>query len=343
MPLAAVLPAQLGDVEGAHLPQCRGEAQACVVNVEGGCNVGALGTGAVDDAAFDIADTDNTALAALRLAFRQLVRVEPDAASFGALVSFFGFFVILLLPRLFSSKSFFCPSPRQFTCGGLQATERQGIHAVADQRDLERVEFGAVLQYPIFRRHRHHVGVGMNADHLVAAAWQAAGPAVRHLSHIETHGTGTPLGDPIEIDGLQQAFTPDTSERQFCAIGSAKSNIGHLEPASGVLLQRALINLLDNARHHGRPPVVVRLQADGGHATLTVRDHGPGIAPEQRETLLRPFYRGASDRGVPGTGLGLPVVERCVRRHGGEMQLLDAAPGLAVRLRFPLAGRPPSV
>lgn len=116
-----------------------------------------------------------------------------------------------------------------------------------------------------------------------------------------------------------------------------------LEPASGVLLQRALINLLDNARHHGRPPVVVRLQADGGHATLTVRDHGPGIAPEQRETLLRPFYRGASDRGVPGTGLGLPVVERCVRRHGGEMQLLDAAPGLAVRLRFPLAGRPPSV
>ena len=47
-------------------------------------------------------------------------------------------------------------------------------------------------------------------------------------------GTGTELGDPIEITGLSQAFREHTSDTQFCAIGSAKSNIGHLESAAGI-------------------------------------------------------------------------------------------------------------
>jgi two-component system, OmpR family, osmolarity sensor histidine kinase EnvZ len=77
-----------------------------------------------------------------------------------------------------------------------------------------------------------------------------------------------------------------------------------------------------------------------GTAVLVVRDHGPGIPEEQRETLLKPFYRGTQDRGQPGTGLGLPVVERAVRRHGGQLQLQDATPGLRVVLRLPLATPP---
>ena len=47
------------------------------------------------------------------------------------------------------------------------------------------------------------------------------------ISYIEAHGTGTKLGDPIEIAGLAQAFGRYTQERGYCAIGSAKSNIGH--------------------------------------------------------------------------------------------------------------------
>lgn len=53
------------------------------------------------------------------------------------------------------------------------------------------------------------------------------------LSYIETHGTATPLGDPIEIEGLKQAFG-DQSAKQFCAIGSIKSNMGHMTAAAGV-------------------------------------------------------------------------------------------------------------
>ncbi|MET1056675.1 MAG: amino acid adenylation domain-containing protein [Pedobacter sp.] len=53
------------------------------------------------------------------------------------------------------------------------------------------------------------------------------------LSYIEAHGTGTPIGDPIEIEGLKQAFGEQT-EKQYCAIGSIKSNMGHMTAAAGV-------------------------------------------------------------------------------------------------------------
>ncbi len=62
---------------------------------------------------------------------------------------------------------------------------------------------------------------------------QAAVPA-RAISYIEAHGTGTSLGDPIEVTGLSKAFQPDTADTQFCALGSVKSNIGHLEAAAGI-------------------------------------------------------------------------------------------------------------
>ncbi|MBO0800066.1 MAG: hypothetical protein J2P31_14690, partial [Blastocatellia bacterium] len=56
----------------------------------------------------------------------------------------------------------------------------------------------------------------------------------RTLSYIETHGTGTALGDPIEITGLMMAFEGAAETKQFCPIGSVKSNIGHLESAAGI-------------------------------------------------------------------------------------------------------------
>lgn len=54
------------------------------------------------------------------------------------------------------------------------------------------------------------------------------------ITYIEAHGTGTPLGDPIEIESLTQVFRASTAKKQFCAIGSVKTNIGHLDTAAGV-------------------------------------------------------------------------------------------------------------
>ncbi len=69
---------------------------------------------------------------------------------------------------------------------------------------------------------------------LIRAALKEAGVDAGSISYLEAHGTGTKLGDPIEIQALTQAFAADTKERGFCAIGSVKSNIGHLEAAAGI-------------------------------------------------------------------------------------------------------------
>ena len=69
---------------------------------------------------------------------------------------------------------------------------------------------------------------------LVSDALAEAGIDPRTIGYIEAQATGSALGDPIEITGLTKAFTPYTREKQFCAIGSVKSNIGHLESASGI-------------------------------------------------------------------------------------------------------------
>ncbi|MDP4182522.1 MAG: beta-ketoacyl synthase N-terminal-like domain-containing protein, partial [Bacillota bacterium] len=69
---------------------------------------------------------------------------------------------------------------------------------------------------------------------VIIQAWKDAGINPETVSYIEAHGTGTNLGDPIEINGLQRAFRKFTNKKQFCGIGSLKTNIGHLDNASGI-------------------------------------------------------------------------------------------------------------
>jgi amino acid adenylation domain-containing protein len=77
---------------------------------------------------------------------------------------------------------------------------------------------------------------------VIDMALSAAGVEARSIGYVECHGTATPLGDPIEIAGLSKAFAASTDERQFCALGSVKGNVGHLDAAAGVtgLIKTAL-------------------------------------------------------------------------------------------------------
>jgi amino acid adenylation domain-containing protein len=92
---------------------------------------------------------------------------------------------------------------------------------------------------------------------VIAAAHDAAGIDARTLSYVEAHGTATPLGDPIEIEGLTRAFSRHTQERGFCAIGSVKSNVGHLVIAAGAtsLIKTSL------ALHHKLIPPSINFTA----------------------------------------------------------------------------------
>ena len=69
---------------------------------------------------------------------------------------------------------------------------------------------------------------------VIVKAWKDAGINPEDIQYIETHGTGTKLGDPIEIEGLNKAFGKFTNRKQFCSIGSVKSNIGHTYECSGL-------------------------------------------------------------------------------------------------------------
>jgi phthiocerol/phenolphthiocerol synthesis type-I polyketide synthase E len=71
------------------------------------------------------------------------------------------------------------------------------------------------------------------------------------VSYIEAHGTGTALGDPIEIQALTRAFREYTERRGFCAMGSLKTNFGHLDAAAGVA---GLIKTVLALEHRELPP-----------------------------------------------------------------------------------------
>ena len=93
---------------------------------------------------------------------------------------------------------------------------------------------------------------------VIEMAHASAGVEPRSISYVECHGTATPLGDPIEIAGLTKAFAADIDDGQFCALGSVKGNIGHLDAAAGIagLIKTALAlqhRLLPPSLHFRRP------------------------------------------------------------------------------------------
>jgi acyl transferase domain-containing protein len=88
---------------------------------------------------------------------------------------------------------------------------------------------------------------------VIADALAMAGVSAESINYIEAHGTGTSLGDPVEIAALTQAFHLETQKKGFCAIGSLKSNIGHLDAAAGVA---GLIKTILALKHAQLPPTL---------------------------------------------------------------------------------------
>ena len=104
---------------------------------------------------------------------------------------------------------------------------------------------------------------------------------------------------------------------------------------SAPLLRQALANLLDNTLAHGAGRIRVSLRPD---AVLEVSDEGPGIPPEERERVVRRFYRLDRSRGTPGTGLGLSLVSAVAGLHGGALTLGEGPAGRGLSAVLALAG-----
>jgi two-component system, OmpR family, osmolarity sensor histidine kinase EnvZ len=107
--------------------------------------------------------------------------------------------------------------------------------------------------------------------------------------------------------------------------------------ARPVAIERALANIVSNACRHGKT-VWVNAYAQDGFCEITVDDDGPGVPPDKREEVFRPFTRLEKSRNVKtgGIGLGLTIARDVVHAHGGEIFLEDSnRGGLRVVVRIP--------
>jgi len=140
---------------------------------------------------------------------------------------------------------------------------------------------------------------------VISMAQAMAGTDAGSISYIEAHGTATPLGDPIEIEGLTTAFRRQTDKKQFCAIGSVKTNFGHLTAAAGVA---GFIKTVLSLYHKELPP------------SLHYREPNPQIPFEETpfyvnsklrpwDTSLLPRRAGISSFGVGGTNAHIVLEE----------------------------------
>lgn len=115
------------------------------------------------------------------------------------------------------------------------------------------------------------------------------------IGYVETHGTGTLLGDPIEVAALTRAFKPGTARTQYCAIGSAKTNFGHTDAAAGIT---GFIKTVLALVHGEIPPSI--------HFSEPNPDIDFANSPFFVNTELRPFPKGPTPRraGVSAFGIG---------------------------------------
>jgi two-component system sensor histidine kinase KdpD len=114
-----------------------------------------------------------------------------------------------------------------------------------------------------------------------------------------------------------------------------------LVPIDAVLVEQALVNLLENALRHGAAAGVVKVSArvDSGSALVEVQDDGPGFPPQEAERLFDKFYRAS---GGPGAGLGLAIARAIVTAHGGRIWAEPRTPtGASFRFTLPLGEAPP--
>ena len=143
------------------------------------------------------------------------------------------------------------------------------------------------------------------------------------ISYIEAHGTATPLGDPIEIAGLTQAFRARTDASQYCAIGSVKSNLGHLDVAAGIA---GFIKTVLALHHREIPP------------TIHFKDPNPKIDFESTPFYVAdrlsdwtppsgvPRRAGVSSFGVGGTNAHVVLEEAPEREPSGSSRAYQLLP-----------------
>ncbi len=144
----------------------------------------------------------------------------------------------------------------------------------------------------------------------IVEALSIAGVNPESIGYVETHGTGTPVGDPIEVSALTQAFRTSTDRTGYCGIGSLKSNIGHLDTAAGIA---SMIKATLSLQHGQIPP------------SLHFEQPNPAI-----DFASSPFYVNAQLREWPDLGVRRAGVSSLGVGGTNAHIIIEEAPARAV-------------
>jgi two-component system sensor histidine kinase KdpD len=119
-----------------------------------------------------------------------------------------------------------------------------------------------------------------------------------------------------------------------------------LVPIDGVLIEQALVNLLENAVKYTPPDAPIEISAwrDASTVVVEVADHGPGLPPGEEQRIFDKFYRAPMSRSTTGVGLGLTICRAIIEAHGGRIWAENRpGGGAAFRFTLPIEGQPPEV
>ncbi|GFE68912.1 type I polyketide synthase [Chroococcus sp. FPU101] len=157
----------------------------------------------------------------------------------------------------------------------------------------------------------------------VAQALENAGVDAETISYLEAHGTGTLLGDPIEVAGLEKAFRTYTQKTGYCAIGSVKTNIGHLQIASGIAGFIKTVLALYHQKipatlHFEKPNLNIDFKQSPFYVNTTLQDWSSEGAPRRA---------GVNSLGIGGTNVHVileeaPVAEKPRQNQDRPLHLL---------------------
>ncbi len=246
----------------------------------------------------------STSLVAVHLACRALLNFECDMALAGG--------ITIRLPQtggyLYQEGGITSPDGhcRPFDADAAGTVGGNGVGVVVLKRLADAIADGDTVHAVIKATAINNDGstkVGYTAPsvegqtQVISAALELAQIDPQTIGYIETHGTGTALGDPIEIAALTQVFGPQTDNRQFCAIGSVKANVGHLDAAAGVT---GLIKTVLALKHKKIPPSInfkrpnprIRFEETPFYVNTKLRDW---------QTDGMPRRAGVSSFGIGGT------------------------------------------
>lgn len=246
----------------------------------------------------------STSLVATHLACQSLLNYESDIALAGG--------VSIVFPQetgyLYEEGGILSPDGvcRTFDARGQGSVMGNGVGVVALKRLHDALDDGDHI-YAIIRGSAinndgstrvSYTAPGVDGEaNVISAALSYANLSAESISYMEAHGTATVLGDAVEIAAMQKAFNRQTNKKRFCAIGSVKPNVGHLDRAAGItgLIKTSL------ALHHRQIPPSLHFERTSPDVDLDNSPFYVNTTLKQWESTDHPRRAGVSSFGLGGT------------------------------------------